>query len=67
MPTWKEVVERCGVEIAEKIKQSDWLDGITCYMNEDIDVALKAIRGEEMEMGSDLLMGNVGLTIEIVT
>jgi len=45
VPTWKEVVERCGVEIAEKIKQ---LDGITCYMNEDIDVALKAIRGEEI-------------------
>jgi hypothetical protein len=51
MPTWKEVVERCGVEIAEKIKQSDWLDGITCYMNEDIDVALKAIRGEEIGDG----------------
>lgn len=57
MPTWKEVVERCGVEIAEKIKQSGWLDGITCYMDEegvavipqrDIDVALKAIRGEEI-------------------
>lgn len=30
MPTWKEVVEIYGVEIAEKIKQ---LDGITCYMN----------------------------------
>ena len=43
MPTWKEVVEEYGVEIAEKIKQ---LDGITCYMNEDIDVALKAVRGE---------------------
>ena len=42
MPTWKEVVERCGVEIAENIKQSGWLDGITCY----IDVALKAVRGE---------------------
>lgn len=54
MPTWKEVVERCGVEIAEKIKQ---LDGITCYMNEegvavipqrDIDIALRAINGEEI-------------------
>jgi hypothetical protein len=55
MPTWKEVVEIYGVEIAEKIQQSGRLDGITCYMNEegvavipqrDIDVALKAIRGE---------------------
>lgn len=46
MPTWKEVVGKYGVGIAEKIKQSGWLDGITCYMNEDIDVALKAVRGE---------------------
>lgn len=57
MPTWKEVVEKYGVEIAEKIKQSGWLDCITCYMNEegegvipqrDIDIALRAINGEEI-------------------
>lgn len=57
MPTWEQVVERYGKDVAEKIKQSGWLDGITCYMNEegvavipqrDIDVALKAIRGEEI-------------------
>jgi len=57
MPTWEQVVERYGKDVADRMAKSRWLDCITCYMNEegvavipqrDIDIALRAINGEEI-------------------
>lgn len=61
MPTWKQVVEKYGEEMAEKMRDSEWLYGITCTIlpsgeidipQRDIDIAFRAANGEtisEME------------------
>ena len=54
MPTWKEVEEEYGKEVADIMKTSKFLHGITCSINEtgetviperDIILAFKDING----------------------
>jgi hypothetical protein len=54
MVTWKQVIERHGEEMAEKMIATGLLDAITCVMLPsgeadipecDIDRALRAVRG----------------------
>lgn len=54
MVTWKQVIERHGADLAEKMVATGLLDGITCVLLPsgeadipecDIDRALRAVRG----------------------
>lgn len=54
MMTWKEVVERYGQDVADKMQESGMLDGITGVIGEngemyiyesDIKLALKVVKG----------------------
>lgn len=55
MVTWKQVIERHGQEMADRMVATGLLDGITCVMLPsgegdipqcDIDRALRAVRGQ---------------------
>ena len=55
MPTWKQVIETYGEEMAAKMRDGEWLDGITCIVlpsgeidipQRDIDNAFRAANGE---------------------
>lgn len=54
MVTWRQVIERHGADLAEKMVATGLLDGITCVLLPsgeadipqcDIDRALRAVRG----------------------
>ncbi|MFA5409186.1 MAG: hypothetical protein WC343_10500 [Bacilli bacterium] len=54
MPTWKQVIETYGEEMAAKMRDNEWLDCITCTIlpsgeidipQRDIDIAFRAANG----------------------
>jgi hypothetical protein len=57
MPTWKQVVEKYGQEMSDKMADTGLLDAITCVMTPageadipqcDIDLAYRAANGGEI-------------------
>lgn len=55
MPTWKQVVEKYGQEMSDKMAETGLLDAITCVMTPtgeadipqcDVDRALRAAQGK---------------------
>ena len=56
MPTWKQIVEKYGVEMATKMGDSGWLDNVMCTVlpsgeidipQRDIDLAFKSVNENE--------------------